>query len=199
MSPRRSAAEAAGTRSAILDRAVELASLEGLEGVTIGRLAGDLRMSKSGVLGHFGSKEALQLDALEVATEVFRAEVWEPAARHEPGLPRLRAICDAWIGYLRRDVFPGGCFLTAAACEFDGRGGPVREAVAKAFSDWLALLAREARTAIEKGELPAERDPRQVAFELNALAMGANQALQLHGDRSGARAARAAMDRTLGL
>src|SRR5215216_288519 len=104
--PRRSAADARNTRDAIVGRAVDVASLEGLEGITIGRLATDLHMSKAGVIGHFGSKEALQLAALDAATEVFRSEVWQPAAEARPGRERLEAICDAWVNYLARGTFP---------------------------------------------------------------------------------------------
>src|SRR3954453_6696363 len=126
--PRRSAADAARTRTSILDRSVAVASVEGLEGLTIGRLATDLDMSKAGVLGHFGTKEELQLAALRAAREVYRREVWDRAASAAPGRARLLAIADAWMSYLARDVFPGGCFVTAAAAEFDDRPGRVHDA-----------------------------------------------------------------------
>jgi AcrR family transcriptional regulator len=197
VSPRNSASAAAGTRTAILDRAVEVASTQGLEGLTIGRLAADVRMSKAGVIGHFGTKERLQLAAVEAALDIYRREVWEPAARAQPGLQRLRAVCDAWISYFEREVFPGGCFLTAASCEFDDRVGPVRDLVASAMGRWLKTLAREVRTAVEQGELPADADPAQVAFELNAIAMGANQQIRLFDDRGGLERARRAMGRAL--
>jgi AcrR family transcriptional regulator len=197
MSPRRSAAEAAGTRTAIVGRALELGSLEGLEGLTIGRLAGDVGMSKSGLIRHFGSKEGLQLAALQAAIELFQREIWEPVADEPPGLVRLRAMCEAWLSYLERDVLPGGCFLTAAASEFDGRGGPVRDATRKAWARWLRTIEGEVRTAIEAGELPADTDPEQVAFELNGIVMGLNNALQLHGDRAAPARARRAIDRVL--
>jgi AcrR family transcriptional regulator len=193
MSPRRSLADARATRQSIVDRAVEVSSVEGLEGLTIGGLASRLGMSKSGVIGHFGTKEALQLEAFEAASDVFRREVWDRTAGADPGLPRLLAICDAWITYLEREVFPGGCFLTAAACEFDGRGGPVRDAIADALSRWYRALESQVRVAIEAGDLPAGSDPNAIAQQLNALAMGANQALQLFGDRAAARNAHRAM------
>jgi len=190
-------AEARETRAAIVERAVEVSSVEGLEGLTIGRLATDLRMSKSGVLGHFGTKEALQLSALEAAIEKFRREVWEPTADAEPGLARLLAICDAWISYLERGVFPGGCFLSAASCEFDGRAGPVRAAIVDAMSRWYRALEGQVRIAIDAGDLPEGSDPKAIAFQLNALAMGANQALQLFDDRRALELARGAMRATL--
>jgi len=198
VSPRRSAADAAQTREAIVERAVAVASTEGLEGLTVGRLAGDLGLSKSGVIGHFGSKERLQLAALETAVRVFREEVWERAVAAEPGLARLRALCEAWLSYLGRGIFPGGCFLTAASCEFDDREGPVSEAIRDALALWLGAIEREVATAIKRGELAAAADPAQVAFELNALAMGANQALQLQGDREALTRARRGMARAIG-
>ncbi len=183
---------------AIVDRAVDLSSVEGLEGLTIGRLAGEVGMSKAGVIGHFGSKEALQLETLRAAIAVFTREVWQPSAHLERGMPRLLGICDAWISYLERGVFPGGCFLTAASTEFDGRPGPVHDAVADALRLWLDVLAAEARAAKRAGELPRGTDPAGVAFQLNALAMGTNQAIQLHRDpRAGARG-KAAMRALLG-
>ena len=188
--PRRSAAAALETRRAIVDRAVDVASLEGLEGLTIGRLAGELEMSKAGVIGHFGSKEALQLAALERANAIFTREVWEPAAGLEPGRARLDAIADAWVSYLERDVFPGGCFLTAASTEWDGRSGPVRDEVKRTFDRWWRVLASQAKAA-------GFGDPDQVAFEMYGIAMGLNQALQLGLDPRAPYRARQAMRRLL--
>jgi AcrR family transcriptional regulator len=189
--PRRSAAAALATRRSIVDRAVDVASLDGLEGLTIGRLAGDLEMSKAGVIGHFGTKEALQLAALEQAIDVFTREVWAPAVDEQPGAARLLAIADAWVSYLERGVFPGGCFLTAASCEWDDREGPVRDRIAAALAQWHRTLAAEARVA------GLDDDPKQIAFEMNAIAMGLNQALQLNGDRDAPARARRAMRRML--
>jgi AcrR family transcriptional regulator len=180
--PRRSQAEAARTREAIVARAVDLASVEGLEGLTIGRLAGDLDMSKAGVLGHFGTKEDLQLAALNGAVAVYRREIWERAEGATPGQKRLLAIADAWLDYLGRDVFPGGCFVTAASCEFDDRPGRVRDAVLAMHRLWMDVLASEARQAIRAGDLPRGTDPYDIAFGLNAIAMGVNQARRLTGD-----------------
>jgi AcrR family transcriptional regulator len=195
--PRQSARAAAATRTAIVDAAVSQASTDGLEAVTIGKLAGRLDMSKAGVIGPFGSKEALQLAAIEAANATFRREVWEPAAEAEPGLERMTAIADAWLSYLERGVFPGGCFLTAAAAEFDGRTGPVRDAIQGALSLWLSVLENEVRIAIERGEVPKDVDPGQVAFEFNAIAAGVNQALQLETDPDAVERGRRAMRRAL--
>jgi AcrR family transcriptional regulator len=188
--PRRSQAEAARTHDAILDRAVHVASTDGLEGLTIGRLATDMRMSKAGVIGHFGSKERLQLEALERAIDAWRAAVWEPVADEEPGLPRLLAIARRWSEFLGDCPFPGGCFLTAASFEFDDRPGPVRDRVRGALDLWLRVLAADARRA-------GLDDPDQVAFELNAIAMGTNHAVRLQGDPRAAERCRGAMERVL--
>jgi AcrR family transcriptional regulator len=188
--PRRSIADAARTHDAILERAVALASTDGLEGLTIGRLAADVRMSKAGVIGHFGTKEQLQLEALERAIEDWRAAVWEPVADVEPGLARLRAIAERWSEFLGDCPFPGGCFLTAASFEFDDRPGPVRDRVREALDLWLRVLAADARRA-------GLEDPDQVAFELNAIAMGTNHAVRLQGDLRAAERCRAAMERSL--
>ncbi|GAA3045834.1 TetR/AcrR family transcriptional regulator [Streptomyces roseofulvus] len=157
-------------------------------------------MSKAGVHGHFGSKEALQLAAFDVAVEQFRERVPARAAQAAgPGLGRLLHLCDAWVDYLEREgIAGGGCFLTAAALEFDNRPGPVRDAVADAADRWLTHLARLAAEAVEAGDLPSETDPAQIAFELNGIAMAANQAIQLQRDPAAPDRARRAMHRTVG-
>jgi AcrR family transcriptional regulator len=196
--PRRSASDVAGSRAQTLAAAVEVASVVGLEGLTIGRLADELGMSKSGLVGRFGSKEQLQLAALDQAADIFRRTVYEPASAAAPGLARLRAICDAWVAYLRRPPFPGGCFLTTAMVEFDARPGPVHDRVKQVMRRWLHVLEQDAATAIERGELPADTDPKDVAFTLNALAVGANCDYQLNHKPDSLRRARRAMDVALG-
>jgi AcrR family transcriptional regulator len=171
------------TRQAILEAAVHLASEEGLEGLTIGRLASELSMSKSGLFAHFGSKEELQLATVEAARAVFVREVVGPAFAAEKGLARLWRLCDVWLAYVKGEVFRGGCFFAAAAAEFDGRPGAVRDRVAEVMREWLALLRRSVSEAQAAGQLGPDADPAQLAFELNALEMGANWAFQLHGDR----------------
>ncbi len=181
------------TRQVILDRALELATTDGLEGLTIGRLAEELEMSKSGLIGRFGSKEQLQLAALAVAAEMFSETVYEPAAAYPEGLRRLNAICDAWIDYLRAPPFAGGCFLTTASVEFDARPGPVKDKVRRIMDRWVGVLEREAKVAIDGGELPADTDPRDIAFAINALVVGANCSYQLHRDPRSLQRARRAM------
>jgi len=182
VSPRRSAAEARQTRDRLLVEATAMASTDGLEGVTVGRLAGAAGLSKSGVTRHFATKEELQLEAFGHALDLFRRTVWDPIADCPAGLERLRALCSSWTEHLAGDTFPGGCFLTAASTEFDGRTGPVRDAVAAALDRWLRVLGGEVKTAIANGELRASTDARAVAFQLNALAQAANQSRQLLGD-----------------
>jgi AcrR family transcriptional regulator len=197
--PRRSATQVAGSRAQTLAAAVQVASVVGLEGLTIGRLATALGMSKSGLVGRFGSKEQLQLATLEQAADIFRRTVYEPASAAPAGLARLDALCDAWVAYLGRPPFPGGCFLTTAMVEFDARPGPLREAVKEVMQRWLVLLEREASIAIEKHELPAGTDPKDVAFTLNALAIGANCDFQLNRNPASLQRARRAMAAVLGV
>lgn len=198
--PRRSAADVAASRATAVEAAVDLASVEGLEGITIGRLATELSMSKSGLIGRFGDKEALQRAVLAAAVDRFTDAVWRPAAgRAEPGLARLEAIVDAWIAHLRADVFPGGCFVTTASVEYDARPGALHDDVAAAVRRWLGVLEAEARTALQAGDLPAGRDPADVAFELHSLASGGSVAGRLLGDDAALDRTRAAMRRALGL
>src|SRR3954451_3518979 len=161
--PRRSADDVAASRTSAVEAAVDLASVQGLEGITIGRLAGDLAMSKSGLIGRFGDKEAMQRAVLAAAIERFTDAVWRPASKADAGLPRLEAIIDAWIDHLRSGVFPGGCFVTTASVEYDARAGPLRDDVAAAVNRWLGVLEAEARRARNAGDLPADRDPSDVA------------------------------------
>jgi AcrR family transcriptional regulator len=197
MSPRHSAAEAAATRATIVDHGVARASIEGLEGLTIGTLAGELGLSKAGVVGPFGSKEALQLAVLKRATEIFREDVWDPAADLPAGRKRLVAVCENWISHLSRRVFPGGCFVTTAATEWDAREGPLHDAVAAAQGRWLATLRADAEVAVRAGELPPRTDPAQLAFELNGVAMCLNQMLVLFDDKKAPARARRAVKRLL--
>lgn len=197
--PRRSLADVAQSRASAVEAAVDLASVEGLEGITIGRLAGALDMSKSGLIGRFGDKEALQRAVLQAAIERFTEAVWAPASTADPGLPRLEAIVEAWIGYLRADVFPGGCFVTTASVEYDARSGPLHDDVAAAVRRWLGVLEADARRAQDAGDLPADRDPADVAYELHSLASGGSVAGRLLGGDAGLDRTHAAMRRAIGL
>ncbi|HLZ73273.1 MAG TPA: TetR/AcrR family transcriptional regulator [Dehalococcoidia bacterium] len=189
----RRAAQGARTRRAILAAAMNIASVEGLEGLSLGRLAGELQISKSGLFAHFGSKEELQLATLDAAAAAFDRAAVQPALEAEPGLPRLLRLCDGWLGFTDGSVFRGGCFFAAAAADFDGRPGPVRDRVASIMRGWLGSLEEAIREAIAAGHLQPKADPAQLAFELNALQLGANWARQLLDDGRAFARARAAL------
>ncbi|MBK3541988.1 MULTISPECIES: TetR/AcrR family transcriptional regulator [unclassified Streptomyces] len=197
MSPRRSVAEAQATRGRILSRAAEIASEEGLDGITIGRLAETLEMSKSGVHKHFGTKESLQISTLDKAFVDFWHRVVEPALGEPPGLRRLRAVCSNSVDYLEEPLLPGGCLMTAALTEYDGRPGRVRDAVAEVWSRWREQLRTDLAAAVEKAELPDEFDVEQALFEIIAAGLALNAAMQLQHDRSAADRARLAIERAL--
>jgi len=174
------------TRAAILDRAVDLASAEGLEGLTIGRLAGELRMSKSGLFAHFGSKQELQLATVEAAAARFRAAVVEPALAAPDGAPRLRALVERYLDHL--DLYAGGCFWGATSAEYDDRPGLVRDAIVATLDAWTGELERQATIA-------GVEQPARFAFELYAVIMGANSRYRLSGDPRVFEYARAALAR----
>ena len=178
----------ATTRAAILERAVDLASVEGLEGLTIGRLAAELRMSKSGLFAHFGSKQELQLATIAAAAGRFRVAVVEPALEVPEGAARLRAMGERFL--LQQRQYSGGCFWAAASAEYDDRPGPVRDAIAAALDAWMATLVREAGAA-------GVARPQRLAFELYALVMGANSRFRLSGDEEVFGYAREALDKLL--
>jgi AcrR family transcriptional regulator len=185
------------TRTSILERAVDLASLEGLEGLTIGRLADELGMSKSGLFAHFGSKEDLQLAVIDAASERYVAEIFRPALAEPRGFPRLMAICRSWLSYIRREVFPGGCFFAAASFEFDGRPGPVRDRVRQLMDEWIGALEKAVLMAQQEGHIDPAVDPGQLAFELNSLFFGANFAFYLRGDTQAIERAQRAVESRL--
>jgi AcrR family transcriptional regulator len=171
------------TREAILRTAVAMASLRGLEGLSIGDLADELDMSKSGLFAHFGSKEELQMATIETARQIFIDEVAAPALKAEKGLPRLWGLYDGWLSYAERKVFPGGCFFTGVAFEFDGRTGPVRDRIAALMQEWLDALTRAVHESQKVGHLQASIDAQQLGFEIHALGMGAIWASQLLDDK----------------
>ena len=185
-----SAERPSSTREAILECAVDLASAEGLEGLTIGRLASEMGMSKSGLFRHFGSKQDLQLATVDAAAARFIAEVVAPALEAEAGAPRLRALCERYLDHIESEVFAGGCFWAATSIEFDSRPGPVREKVREGMEAWVDGLAALARIA-------GAEDPEQLAFELHSVAQGANQRFQLFGDPDAFARARATFARLL--
>ncbi len=184
----------ATTRRQILNVAVDIASADGLDGLTIGRLAKELEMSKSGLFGHFGSKEELQLAAVERARDVFVEEIVTPAQSVERGLERLRALLDNWLSYVERIVFRGGCFFAAASAEFDSRPGPVRDRVADLCLSWVRILEEEVREAQSRSQLGGEIDAERLVFGLHAFVQEANWAFQLLNDAAAFEKARLSID-----
>ena len=172
---------------------MHIASAEGLEGLTIGRLALELSMSKSGLFAHFGSKEELQVATVEAAREIFIREVIKPAFDATEGLLRLWKLCDIWLAYVQSGVFRGGCFFAAVAAEFDSRPGPVRDRIAEIMKEWLATLRNAIVEAQNAGHLNNAIDATQLAFEFNSLELGANWAFQLYNDPSAFKRAREAI------
>src|SRR5258707_5293267 len=168
--------QASTTRQGILRIAMDIASAEGLEGLSIGRLASELQMSKTGVFAHFGSKEELQLATVNVAKEIFLAEIVAPALKHPPGISRLFAFLDGWLSYVERIVFRGGCFFAAASAEFDSRPGVVRDKIATLTKSWLVALQDEIAFAQSRNEIQASVVAQQLAFELHAYVQEANWA-----------------------
>jgi AcrR family transcriptional regulator len=181
------------TRQAILTQAAKLASAEGLEAVSLQRLATELGISKSGLFAHFGSKEELQLATVEEAARVFTDEVLRPGLKTPTGLGRVWALSNAFLSYVRRDVFPGGCFFEAAVAEFDSRPGPVRDAVIEKRDYWVSSLARAIREAAAAGEVQPRVDAEQVAWELSCLLVGANGSFVINGGSTGIERARRAI------
>ena len=185
------------TRRAILSRAMQLASAEGLEDLSIARLASDLEMSKSGLFAHFGSKEELQLSTIRAARRVFSDEAVVPALEVKRGIARLHALLDTWLGYIGSDTFAGGCILMEAAAEFDNRPGAVRDLIAETMGMWMDLLVEQAAQAVERGELSADTDPAQLAWELHAFGLGLNWDRQLNDSETARRRARTAIESRL--
>src|SRR6516164_6377297 len=175
---------ASKTRKEILRTSMDIASAEGLEGLSIGRLATELQMSKTGIFAHFGSKEQLQLATVEAAKQVFLEQVVQPALAHPRGIPRLRAMLENWIGYVERIVFRGGCFFAAASAEFDSRPGRVRYEIASLTKAWMLALQEEIRLAQRQKEISDSVNPEQLAFELHAYVQEANWAFKLFNDKS---------------
>ena len=178
------AAKSTRTRHEILEVAADIASAEGLEGISIGRLAAEMKMSKTGIFAHFGSKEELQLETVNRANEVFLEQVVKPAWAKPRGLKRLQAMLTSWLEYVEHSVFRGGCFFAAASLEFDSRQGPVRDHVAALTKAWMNALRNEITHAKAQKEIAPSTLPAQLAFELHAYVQEANWAYKLFGDRS---------------
>ena len=179
---RRRRADGERSRQAILRAAAEMASIHGLEGLSLGALAARLGISKSGLFAHFGSKQELAIATIEAAGQVFADDVMRPGLAAPPGIRRLVALTEAFLSHVERRVFPGGCFFAAAAAELDSRSGPVRERIAAFQRDWMSTLERQAAEARAAGELARSVDPKQIAFEVGAMLAAANGTFLLQGD-----------------
>lgn len=183
------------TRAAILRAAVEAASVEGLTGLSIGRLAARTGLSKSGLFAHFGSKEALQMAVLEQAAEDFRQAVILPALRAASGVARLRGLFEHWLAWAASDAQAGGCPLFGASVELDDKPGELRDYLATRQRAWLDCIAAAAERAVKDGDLRADLDTRQFAFEFHGIALAFHCAHRLLDDARARARAQAAFDR----
>jgi AcrR family transcriptional regulator len=179
---RRTRADGERSYQLIVDAAARLATIEGLEGLSIGRLAGEIGMSKSGLYAHFDSKQELQLAAVDAAEAIYDTEVVAPAMEAPEGIERLESLCERFLSYVERGVFPGGCFFLSTAAEWDSRRGPVRERVRAILDGWTELLEANLREAQQQGDLERDADRQQISFEINALLHEANGHFLLHHD-----------------
>lgn len=192
-------ADGEATHQEILGAAMRLASIHGLGSLTFGALARELGVSKSGVFAHFRSKEHLQRETVEAARLVYEREVLEPGMAAPLGLPRLERLCGAYLSYVERDVFPGGCFFAQLLAEYDAPDGPIHDELAEDQRGWLSLLEEQVVAAQDAGDLDGDVDPRQLAFEVYAALELANYLATLYRDNAfvqrGRDAVRAAIDR----
>jgi AcrR family transcriptional regulator len=183
------------SRRTIVRHAVDTASLEGLNGLSFGRLATDLNVSKSSIQTLYATKEKLQLAVIEAAREAFTEAVIRPASTQPEGVARLRALVDRWIAYAEQPLFPGGCFWAATLPDFDSRPGPIRELLATQKQAWRDRIAAELRHAVAAGELAA-LDAELTAFQIDAVLMAVNTALRL-GDGAAVAKVRRSIDQLL--
>jgi len=186
------------SRRAVMRVAVDIASVEGLEGLSIGGLAAETSMSKGGVVALFGTKEQLQLATVAAASEIFVANVVTPALEVKGGRERLTVLVDAWLRYSETRVFTGGCFFAAASAELGSQRGPVRDAVADAMREWQQFVRRTIERAVARGELDQATDAAQLAFEITALLDSANDMSLLFDSAEPYARARTALARLLG-
>lgn len=185
------------TRRAIAAKAAAIASVDGLSGMSLARLADATGTPKSSVQGAFRTKAELQLATIARASEIFVGAVVAPAQRAEPGIRRLWSLIDGFLAYVEQRVFPGGCFMAATFPEFDSRPGPVRDALRRTRSQWLGVLEAEVRTAQQAGELDSDLEPGDIAFEIDALLAAANVGHNLTGEPTPLLSARSVLRRRL--
>ena len=185
------------TRSTILDAALRMARLEGLDAISIGQLASRVGLSKSGLFAHFRSKEALQLQVLQLASSIFVDKVVRPALSAPRGVARLQAMFENWLSWADQGAGKGGCVFLGAAIEYDDKPGTVRDFLVETQNDWIGTLARAVRIAREEGHLRAATDEQQLAFEIYGFMMAYHLYRRLLGDRTAAARARASFERLL--
>jgi AcrR family transcriptional regulator len=195
---RRQRTDGRRSRDAILDTAARLATVDGLEGLSIGHLAEHTGMSKSGLYAHFKSKQQLQLATIDRANRIFETEVLEPARSTGEGIRRLWALADEFLSHLERDVFPGGCFFAAVGAEFDTHPGPVKDRIAAFTQDWAQELHAAAIQAQQAGELDDTRDLDQLVFEINALLLMGHTTYTMFRDPTLLQRSRRGLERLLG-
>lgn len=185
------------TRRSILEAAAHLASSDGLEGLSIGRLAEHVGISKSGLYAHFRSKEQLQLETIRTAADIYMGQIVEPALAVAPGRARVLALCDNFFDFLASGDFPGGCFFMAAALDPARLRGPVREELADQQREWLELVEECVREAQELGEVRTDLTAREIAFDIESFLSGADINYVLLGDEWYLAQGRAAVRRCL--
>jgi len=187
------------TRERILDRAFRAATRDGLEGLSIGMLASELGMSKSGLFAHFGSKEDLQIEVLRLAAQRFEEYVWRPALKQPRGEPRLRKLIERWMLWINEPSMPGGCMFVAAAAELDDKDGRPRDFLVSEQKKLCAAIAKAARLAIEAGHFRSDLDCDQFAFDAYSVVLGYNYQRRLMRDPKAETRARRALERLLDL
>lgn len=196
--PRTRRADGERSRTAILREAARLATVEGIDGLSIGRLAQAVGMSKSGLFAHFGSKEELQLATIETAEELYDEEVVRPALGAATGLERLQQLTDNFLRHVESGVYPGGCFFASVAAELDAQRGPVRDRAMAFLAGWNDHLEGAARDAQREGAIDPARDPVQLTFELVSFMFTANLLYVITGSTTPLQRARAAIRSALG-
>ena len=185
------------TKEKILNTAISLASVYGLQDLSIGRLATESQLSKSGLFAHFNSKENLQAQIVQRVTDLYVEYVLSPAISHPRGIPRIRAIFQNWKSWINGETLPGGCLALASAIEFDDRPGMVQQEVVTMVRDLLLMLERSARIAVEEGHFRPDTDTRQFAFELNSIVCGYHMSSRLLKDPDAEKRSDEAFERLL--
>jgi AcrR family transcriptional regulator len=185
------------TRAAILDHAVALASRIGLGGLSIGDLARETGLSKSGLFAHFDSKLNLQLEVLRTSADRFVASVLAPALKKPRGVPRIRALFENWLSWSKQAWLPGGCFFVAAANELDDQPGPLRDQLLAYQRDWISALTTAARIAVEEGQFRKSLDRSQFAYDFYSILLAYHHFSRLMADQKAEARARRSLEKLI--